>query len=246
MRLVCAVTILGRPLDRDLASLFGTFSIQDLFHWVASTLNQQGLKLKTETFIFSFADKDDAETTQDPLLSAALCCSFSHMAFASISTRSFEVTLVKMRRADEDSFCHLRFISQHPFLGIHHENVSAQILFRIFTHTYAQVSFSRSQNGKGMTSWWIPIWSFLKWSFTSPEVARSGGEEDAEASSCWGCSAGRWVCAESSPDALWGWSWKALTAGSVGRWEEQPGATSSRQDRWPSPGGAERRWEASV
>lgn len=62
------------------------------------------------------------------------------------------------------------------------------------------------------------------------------GWEERESPSCWGCSADTWVCAGSWPDVLWGWSWKALRAGSADQWEEQPGATSSKQDRWASPG----------
>lgn len=169
------------------------------------------------------------------------------MALASISTRSFEVILVKMRRADESCFYHLcQKISQRPFAGIHNENVS-------HTHTHMRRHAALPSVHFKVTQWqrndkWVDF--CLKFARMKLDESKGGlGEEDAEdaeASSCWGCSAGRWVCAESSPDALWGWSWKALRAGSAGRWEEQPGATSSKQDRWPSPGGAEQRWGASA
>lgn len=67
---------------------------------------------------------------------AALCCSFSHVAFASISTRSFKDILEKMRRADGESFYRRRLISHHSFQGIHHGNVSAQSLRRTHTQTH--------------------------------------------------------------------------------------------------------------
>lgn len=173
MRLVRAVTLLGSSLCHGLASLFGTFSIQDLFHSRLYAL-QPALKLKTRTFLFISAYRDDAETPQDPLSSTALCCCFSHRAFAYFSTRSFEVILVKMIRADEDSFYNVCLISQTCcasfeglLMSLFQESTvqgclsSAQLrscvaLLHAHTDTPpSQASFSRSHNGKGMTSRWI-------------------------------------------------------------------------------------------